>query len=101
MGLRLEGAAIASAPGGEMISEGVSLGAVQITASGLPIILFVEQQTTGGYPKIANVISADMSSLGQLRPRDEIRFELVKMETARALLAEREELLASEELILG
>jgi antagonist of KipI len=101
MGLRLEGAAIASAPGGEMISEGVSLGAVQITASGLPIILFVEQQTTGGYPKIANVISADMSSLGQLRPRDEIRFELVKMETARALLVEREELLASEELILG
>jgi antagonist of KipI len=101
MGLRLEGAAIASASGGEMISEGVSLGAVQITASGLPIILFVEQQTTGGYPKIANVISADMSSLGQLRPRDEIRFELVKMETARALLAEREELLASEELILG
>jgi antagonist of KipI len=101
MGLRLEGAAIASAPGGEMISEGVSLGAVQITASGLPIILFVEQQTTGGYPKIANVISADMSSLGQLRPRDEIRFELVEMETARALLVGQEELLASKELILG
>jgi antagonist of KipI len=77
------------------------LGAVQITASGLPIILFVEQQTTGGYPKIANVISADMSSLGQLRPRDEVRFELVEMETARALFVEREELLASEELILG
>ena len=101
MGLRLEGAAIASAPGAEMISEGVSLGAVQITASGLPIILFVEQQTTGGYPKIANVISADISSLGQLRPRDEIRFELVEMETARALLVEQEELLASKELILG
>jgi antagonist of KipI len=101
MGLRLEGAAIASAPGREMISEGVSLGAVQITASGLPIILFVEQQTTGGYPKIANVISADMSSLGQLRPRDELRFELVEMETARALLVGQEELLASKELILG
>jgi antagonist of KipI len=101
MGLRLEGAAIASDPGGELISEGVSLGAVQIAASGLPIILFVEQQTTGGYPKIANVISADMSSLGQLRPRDEIRFELVEMETARALLVEQEELLASKELILG
>jgi antagonist of KipI len=101
MGLRLEGATIASALGGEMISEGVSLGAVQITASGLPIILFVEQQTTGGYPKIANVISADISSLGQLRPRDEIRFELVEMETARALLVEQEELLASKELILG
>jgi antagonist of KipI len=61
----------------------------------------VEQQTTGGYPKIANVISADLSSLGQLRPRDEIRFELVEMETARALLVEQEKLLASKELILG
>lgn len=101
MGLRLEGAAMASAAGGDMISEGVSLGAVQITASGLPIILFVEQQTTGGYPKIANVISADLGSLGQLRPRDEICFELVEMETARALLVEQEKLLASKELILG
>jgi antagonist of KipI len=101
MGLRLEGAAIASAAGGEMISEGVSLGAVQMTAGGLPIILFVEQQTTGGYPKIANVISADLNSLGQLRPRDEIRFESVEMETAHSLLVEQEKLLASKELILG
>jgi antagonist of KipI len=100
MGLRLQGAAIGSTEGGEMISEGVSLGAVQITAGGLPIILFVEQQTTGGYPKIASVISADLSSLGQLRPRDEIRFELVEMETARALFLEQEKLLASKELIL-
>jgi antagonist of KipI len=100
MGLRLEGATIPST-GGEMISEGVSLGAVQIPASGLPIILFVEQQTTGGYPKIANVISADLSNLGQLRPRDEIRFERVDMETARTLLMEQEKLLASKELILG
>jgi antagonist of KipI len=100
MGLRLEGPAIPSASGGEMISEGVSLGAIQITAGGLPIILFVEQQTTGGYPKIANVISADLSSLGQLRPRDEIRFERVEMETARALLMEQEKLLTSKELIL-
>jgi biotin-dependent carboxylase-like uncharacterized protein len=100
MGLRLEGAAISTPFGGEMISEGVSLGAVQITASGLPIILFVEQQTTGGYPKIANVISADLSSLGQLRPRDEIRFERVELDTARALLMEQEKLLASKELIV-
>ena len=100
MGLRLEGAAITSPFGAEMISEGVSLGAVQITASGLPIILFVEQQTTGGYPKIANVISADLSSLGQLRPRDEIRFERVEMETAQMLLVEQEKLLTSKELIV-
>ena len=100
MGLRLEGAAITEGAHGKMISEGVSLGAVQIAAGGLPIILFVEQQTTGGYTKIANVISADLSSLGQLRPRDEIRFERVEFETARALLIEQEKLLASEELIL-
>jgi antagonist of KipI len=116
MGLRLEGPAIRGgahedasrkAPGdasgrvrGEMVSEGVALGAVQIAAGGLPIILFVEQQTTGGYPKIANVISADLHSLGQLRPRDEIQFERVDWETARSLLIEQEKLLASEDLIV-
>ncbi len=114
MGIRLEGAAISAdlggawreetgknaCPTGEMISEGVSLGAVQVPEGGKPIILFVEQQTTGGYPKIANVISADFHSLGQLRPRDEIRFERVDVEKARALLREQEELMVSEELFL-
>lgn len=97
MGLRLAGAAIERANGRELISEGVALGAVQIPESGQPIILFVEQQTAGGYPKIANVISADFHSLGQLRPRDEVRFERVDWETARSLLREQEELLGSEE----
>jgi allophanate hydrolase subunit 2 len=64
------------------------------------MITFVEQQTTGGYPVIANVISADFFSVGQLRPRDEVRFERVGMDEARALLIEREKLLASEDLIL-
>jgi len=91
MGLRLEGPAIAAPAGGNMVTEGVALGAVQIPAGGQPIILFVEQQTTGGYPKIASVIAADMSSVGQLRPRDEIRFERVDLTTARALLREQEE----------
>ena len=96
MGLRLEGVPIPAPAGGRMISEGVALGAVQVPEGGLPIILFVEQQTTGGYPKIANVIYADFHSLGQLRPRDEIRFEQVDWETARALLREQEELLAMD-----
>jgi antagonist of KipI len=100
LGLRLEGAPLPVYERGEMITEGVSLGAVQITPAGLPIILFVEQQTTGGYPKIANVISADFSSLGQLRPRDEIRFEPVDWDTARALLLEQETILASDDLML-
>ena len=100
MGIRLQGATISTTSSGEMISEGVSLGAVQIPAGGLPIILFVEQQTTGGYAKIANVISADFRSLGQLRPRDEIRFERVDWEKARGLLMDQEKLFASPDLIV-
>jgi len=99
MGIRLEGPPISLDTSREMITEGVSLGAIQVTPSGQPIILFVEQQTTGGYPKIANVISADLHSLGQLRPRDEIRFERVEMSEARSLLIQQETLLASEEII--
>jgi antagonist of KipI len=99
MGIRLEGPPIPVDSSREMITEGVSLGAVQVPPSGQPIILFVEQQTTGGYPKIANVISADVHSLGQLRPRDSIRFERIEMSTARSLLMEEEALLASKELI--
>jgi antagonist of KipI len=100
MGVRLHGTSIAADSRGEMITEGVSLGAIQVPSSGQPIILFVEQQTTGGYPKIANVISADLHSLGQLRPRDEIRFERVDMNNAQSALKEQENLLASKELIL-
>jgi len=99
MGLRLEGASVSQHSGRQMITEGVSLGAIQVPPGGSPIILFVEQQTTGGYPKIANVISADLHRVGQLRPRDEIRFEQVTLETARSLLIEQEKLLASGELI--
>jgi antagonist of KipI len=100
MGIRLEGPPLVAEHSSDMITEGVSLGTIQVPVGGLPIILFVEQQTTGGYPKIANVISADFPSLGQLRPRDEIRFELVSFEEARRLLVEQETFLSSKGLIL-
>jgi antagonist of KipI len=99
MGLRLEGTAIPPHSKGQMITEGVCLGAVQIPDGGQPIILFVEQQTTGGYPKIANVISADLPSIGQLRPHDEIRFKKVDFKSARDIFKEQEAILASKELI--
>lgn len=98
MGVRLTGSALDTPHSGHMLSEGVSLGAIQVPAGGQPIILFVEQQTTGGYPKVANVISADLASVGQLRPRDEIRFELVTPSYARDLIRQQEHLLRSEEL---
>ena len=93
LGIRLEGPPIPAAGSAEMITEGVTLGAVQITPSGQPIILGVEQQTTGGYPKIANVIGADLHRLGQLRPRDEIHFERTSLAVARSLWIEQERLL--------
>jgi antagonist of KipI len=89
MGLRLRGPAIPSHPG-HMLTEGVALGAIQVPPDGQPIILFVEHQTTGGYPKPANVISADFWRLGQLRPRDEVRFQQVTIEQALELLQDQE-----------
>jgi antagonist of KipI len=100
MGIRLDGAPILGDVSGDMITEGVALGAIQIPSGGLPIILFVEQQTTGGYPKIANVVSADAASLGQLRPRDDVRFELIDFDTARDLWIEQERLVTARETIL-
>ena len=97
MGLRLDGPRLVALGKPEMVSEGTPLGAIQVTPSGQAIILFVEQQTTGGYPKIANVIGADLHSVGQLRPRDTIQFEEVSLAKARALWIEQQRLLASEE----
>jgi antagonist of KipI len=93
LGLRLHGRAIEPVNDPKMLTEGAALGAIQIPPGGNPIILFVEHQTTGGYPKIANVISADLPAVGQLRPRDEIHFELVTMHEAIELLKTQEEIL--------
>lgn len=94
MGLRLRGTPIPS-PAGSMLTEGVPLGAVQVPPDGQPIILFVEHQTTGGYPKPASVISADLWRVGQLRPRDGVRFERVTLERALDLLRAQEQWLYS------
>ncbi len=93
MGIRLAGSPIPTTHDSQMRTEGVPLGAIQIPANGQPIILFVDQQTTGGYPKIANVITADLPSLGQLRPGDTIGFEQVSPVEARRLLLEQEALI--------
>jgi antagonist of KipI len=74
-----------------MLTEGAPLGAVQVPPEGQPIILFVEHQTTGGYPKIANVIAADLHRIGQLRPRDRVGFEPVSIASAVEMLREQED----------
>jgi antagonist of KipI len=80
----LEGPAIAVSSG-SMITEGVPLGAIQLPPSGQPMILFVDQQTTGGYPVIAVVIHRDIPKLGQLRPQQPVHFSYVSWEETRAL----------------
>lgn len=82
-GIRLSGPHLEIC-GREMLTEGVCLGAIQVPPDGQPVILFVDQQTTGGYPKIANVILADTPIVGQLRPGDLVCFQPVSFEEAVA-----------------
>jgi antagonist of KipI len=92
MGYRLEQKLHLYQPKGEMISSGTIPGTIQITSSGQPIILLADAQTIGGYPRIANVISADMDNLAQLKPADQIRFQLVTLEDAYTALGEKNKL---------
>jgi len=85
-GLRLNNEPIVARQHRELLTEGIALGAVQVPPDGRPIILFVDQQTTGGYPKIANVIAVDLPRVGQLRPRDQIKFLSVSIPQAIELL---------------
>jgi biotin-dependent carboxylase-like uncharacterized protein len=88
MGIRLNGAALPADKGHNIISDAVAPGSVQVPPQGEPIILLADRQTTGGYPKIATVISTDMPCLAQLRPGDAIAFQQVTVEQARAAAAE-------------
>ncbi len=84
MGLRLRGVAL-TLPERELESEPVCPGTVQVTRDGQCIILGVDGQTIGGYPKIAQVVSADLDKLAQLRPGESIRFRRVTLSEAEAL----------------
>jgi KipI family sensor histidine kinase inhibitor len=87
MGLRLSSATpIPRRSPDEMISDATFAGALQVPASGEPILLLADRPTTGGYPQIAVVISADLGLAGQLMPGDRVRFETCSMQTARAAL---------------
>jgi antagonist of KipI len=87
MGVRLLGEPIPRRAG-ELVSEPVAPGAVQVTNDGLPVVLGVDGQTIGGYPKVAHVIRADLDKLGQLRPGERVRFVPMTPEEADAAGAE-------------
>ena len=84
MGYRLEGPALAHAKGYDIVSDGIVTGAIQVPGSGRPIVLMVDNQTTGGYPKIATVISADIPVVGRRKPGRTIRFVAVDVPGSRA-----------------
>jgi allophanate hydrolase len=90
MGMRLDGPRLAHRDGFNIISDGVVTGAVQVPGSGQPILLLADRQTTGGYPKIATVISADLPALGRCKPGSRLRFRSVEVAEAEAIRREQE-----------
>lgn len=87
MGCRLDGAYIARKTEGDMISDGIALGSIQVPSHGKPIILLADRQTTGGYPKIATVASVDIPKLVQRKTDHKIRFEAITVQEAQKLYA--------------
>lgn len=85
MGCHLDGPPIAHADGFNIVSDGIVNGSIQVPGHGRPLILLADRHTTGGYPKIATVISADLGRLAQVRPGETIRFEAVTVEAAQSL----------------
>ncbi len=83
MGFRLSGFSLKHAGGFNIVSDGIAPGAIQVPGSGEPIVLLADRQTTGGYPKIGVVISADLPALGRLRPGSRLSFCAVNYDEAR------------------
>ena len=92
-GYRLQGPPVEHSGRADIVSEGVPLGAVQVAGDGMPMVLLADRGTTGGYTKIATVISVDLPLLAQATPGDVVTFQSVSLEEAHALLREQEEFL--------
>ena len=84
MAYQLDGPPVAHAKGFNIVSDGIAPGSIQVPGTRLPIVLLADRQTTGGYPKIATVISADLPALGRVGPGTTLAFAAVSVETAQA-----------------
>jgi biotin-dependent carboxylase-like uncharacterized protein len=85
MGLRLDGPALEHRGGADIVSDGTAPGSIQVPGNGLPIVLVADRGTTGGYPKIATVISADIPALGRRRAGQGLRFAAVDVTSAESI----------------
>ncbi len=99
MGIRLEGPVLRSSMGHDIVSEGVVPGSVQVPGHGHPVVLGRDCQTTGGYPKIATVISADLDRLAQVPMGRDVRFRIVS--AGEAIDAARRSALWCNSLVLA
>ena len=100
-GYRLDGPVIEHIGGFDIVSDGTALGSVQVPGSGTPIILLADRGTTGGYTKIATVISPDIGWLAQAMPGARIRFEAVPVEEAREIFLDQERMIAEIKSFVG
>jgi biotin-dependent carboxylase-like uncharacterized protein len=101
MGYRLEGPALLHVCGADILSEATPIGSLQVPASGEPILLMADRQTTGGYAVIATVITADLPIAGQLAPGDRIAFVPCTRDEALTALSRRMQALAAERTVNG
>jgi antagonist of KipI len=90
MGYRLQGPSLLLEKQFEMLSEAVSFGTIQVPTDGNPIILLADRQTTGGYPRIAQISSVDLPVVAQAKPGDSLSFVRISHEEAQVLYIERE-----------
>lgn len=95
MGYRLTGPAIQHSRGFNIVSDGIVGGSIQVPGSGEPIVTMADRQTTGGYPKIATVISADLRLVAQRRTGERVRFQAIGIEEAQAIARDGAEALRS------
>ncbi|MBH5318989.1 biotin-dependent carboxyltransferase family protein [Paenibacillus sp. GSMTC-2017] len=103
MGYRLEGKR-ALGPlqrSAELLSEAVAIGTVQLPPDGNPIVLLADRQTTGGYPRVAQIATVDIPLFAQLKPGDKILFELITLQTAERLLLTAEHDLTMLKIAVG
>jgi len=102
MGYRLQGPKVEHVRGADIISEAIARGAIQVPGDGLPIIMLWDAQVSGGYTKIANVITADLDGLAQVMPGEKLRLSAVSLEEAhRALREERNRWVRVRRLMRG
>lgn len=90
MGYRLKGPKIESKNGSDIITDGIPLGSIQVPRNGMPIVMLADRQTTGGYAKIATIISIDVDKFAQMKPGNKVIFTQINLEKAHLLLNERE-----------